>query len=109
MNIFLWFVIWILLLIMILSDNFRCNDHSGSAEVFWTLFVICTPLIGVLAYMLVRPKMTDQDKELIDQYQEQQRRFAGTPADEIGKLHELKEAAAISTEEYEAMKAKALA
>lgn len=36
MNIFLAFVIWILLLIMILSDNFRRNDHSGSAEVFWT-------------------------------------------------------------------------
>ena len=39
MIIFLAFVIWIWLLIMILSDNFRRTDHSGWAKVFWTVFV----------------------------------------------------------------------
>jgi hypothetical protein len=51
---FLW-VIWIWLLIMVLSDNFRRRDHSGWAKAGWTLFVIFLPLLGVLVYMIARP------------------------------------------------------
>ena len=51
---FLW-VIWIWLLIMVLSDNFRRRDHSGWAKAGWTLFVIFLPLLGVLVYMISRP------------------------------------------------------
>jgi hypothetical protein len=55
MLIFFAFVIWIYLLIMVLSDNFRRRDHSGWAKAGWTLFVIFLPLIGVLVYMIARP------------------------------------------------------
>ena len=55
MFIFFAFVIWISLLVMILVDNFRRTDHSGLAKAGWTLFVIFTPLIGVLVYMIARP------------------------------------------------------
>jgi hypothetical protein len=51
---FLW-VIWIWLLILVLSDNFRRRDHSGWAKAGWTLFVIFLPLLGVLVYMIARP------------------------------------------------------
>jgi phospholipase D-like protein len=51
---FLW-VIWIWLLILVLSDNFRRRDHSGWAKAFWTIFVIFLPLLGVLIYMITRP------------------------------------------------------
>jgi hypothetical protein len=59
MFIFFAFVIWIWLLIMVLSDNFRRRDHSGLAKAGWTLFVIFLPLIGVLVYMIARPPLDD--------------------------------------------------
>jgi hypothetical protein len=55
MFIFFAFVIWIWLLIMVLADNFARRDHSGWAKAGWTLFVIFTPLLGVLVYMIARP------------------------------------------------------
>ena len=55
MTIFFAYVIWIWLLILVLSDNFRRRDHSGFAKAMWTLFVIFLPLLGVLVYMISRP------------------------------------------------------
>ena len=56
MFIFFAWLIWISLLVMVLADNFRRSDHSGWAKAGWTLFVIFLPLIGVLVYMIARPK-----------------------------------------------------
>jgi hypothetical protein len=56
MFIFFAWVIWIWLLIMILADNFRRTDISGWAKAGWTLFVIFLPLLGVLVYMISRPR-----------------------------------------------------
>ena len=55
MCIFFAWVIWIWLLILVLSDNFRRRDHGGFAKAMWTLIVIFTPLLGVLVYMIARP------------------------------------------------------
>ena len=54
MFIFFAWVIWISLLVMVLADNFRRQDHSGWAKAGWTLFVIFVPLIGVLVYMIAQ-------------------------------------------------------
>src|SRR5690242_10841117 len=56
MFIFFAWVIWIYLLFLVLADNFRRSDHSGLSKAGWTLFVIFLPLLGVLVYMIVRPK-----------------------------------------------------
>ena len=56
MFIFFAWLIWISLLVMVLADNFRRSDHSGWAKAGWTLFVIFLPLLGVLIYMIARPK-----------------------------------------------------
>jgi Phospholipase_D-nuclease N-terminal len=56
MFIFFAWLIWISLLILVLVDNFRRQDHSGWAKAGWTLLVIFVPLIGVLVYMIARPK-----------------------------------------------------
>jgi hypothetical protein len=55
MFIFFACVIWVYLLILVLADNFRRPDHSGWAKAGWTVFVIFTPLLGVLVYMIARP------------------------------------------------------
>jgi hypothetical protein len=56
MLVFFAWVIFIYLLILVLADNFRRPDHSGWAKAGWTLFVIFVPLIGVLVYMIARPR-----------------------------------------------------
>lgn len=62
MFIFFAFVIWVYLLILVLADNFRRHDHSGWAKAGWTVFIIFTPLIGVLVYMIARPAA---DREMV--------------------------------------------
>ncbi len=56
MFIFFAWVIFIYLLILVLADNFRRHDHSGWAKAGWTIFVIFVPLLGVLIYMIARPR-----------------------------------------------------
>ena len=56
MFIFFAWVIFIYLLILVLADNFRRQDHSGWAKAGWTVFVIFLPLLGVLIYMIARPR-----------------------------------------------------
>lgn len=108
--IFFAWIIFIWLLIMVLADNFRRSDHSGWAKAGWTLFVIFLPVLGILVYMIARPKLTEQDKQLMAQAEAQQKRVAGySAADEIAKLQKLKDEGAISAEEFEQLKAQALA
>ena len=110
-TIFIFFalVVYVWLLIMVLADNFRRNDHSGWAKAGWTLFVIFLPLLGVVVYMTVRPKLTEQDKQLLAEAEAQQKRLAGySAADEIAKLQKLKDEGAITEEEYANLKVQVL-
>ena len=59
MFIFFAWVIYIWLIIMVLGDNFRRSDHSGGAKAGWTVLIIFAPLIGILIYMIARPKTAD--------------------------------------------------
>ena len=105
---FFWMMaIWIF--ISLFADIFRRNDLSGVAKAGWIFLLFVLPFIGALIYMIARPKMTEQDKERIEQVQEAQRRVAGySAADEIEKLTKLRDSGAISAEEFEEMKRKAM-
>ena len=104
---FFWVMaIWIF--IAIFSDIFRRNDLSGWAKAGWIFLIFIVPFLGALIYVIARPKMTAQDKEMLEQAQEAQRRVSGySPADEIAKLAELRDKGEISAEEYTDLKRKA--
>ena len=51
MIIFFFWVIWIWMLIVILSDVFRRHDVGGGKKAVWCIFIILVPFIGVLAYL----------------------------------------------------------
>jgi len=98
--------IWIF--IAIFADIFRRNDLSGFAKAGWIFLIFIVPFLGALIYVIARPKMTAQDKEMMEQAQETQRRVSGySPADEISKLAELRDKGEISAEEYTDLKRKA--
>jgi hypothetical protein len=105
---FFWFMaIWIF--ITIFADIFRRNDLSGGAKAGWIILLFILPFIGALIYVIARPKMTEQDKQIIEQAQEAQRRIEGySAADEIAKLAALRDSGKITAEEYEEMKRKAM-
>jgi type VI protein secretion system component VasK len=105
---FFWFMlIWIF--ITVFADIFRRNDIHGWAKAGWILLIFLVPFIGVLIYMIARPKMTEQDKEMMEQAQAIQARVEGySAADEIAKLVQLRDSGAISAEEFEEMKRRAM-
>jgi len=106
---FFWFM-YIWLFITIFADIFRRNDMGGWAKAGWLIFLIFIPLIGALVYMIARPKMTEQDKQMMEQAEQRQKRLAGySSADEIAKAKALKDSGAISDAEFEELKRKAMA
>ena len=105
---FFWFMaIWIF--IAVFADIFRRNDISGWVKAGWIVLIFLVPFLGAIIYLIARPKMTAQDKEIMEQAQEAQRRVEGySAADEIAKLAKLRDEGKITADEYEEMKRKAM-
>jgi len=105
---FFWMMaIWIF--ISLFADILRRSDISGLSKAGWILLLFVLPFLGALIYIIARPKMTEQDKERIEKMQEAERRVAGySAADEIEKLTKLRDSGAITAQEFEEMKRKAL-
>jgi hypothetical protein len=107
---------WIWILISIIGDLFRDHELSGVAKAVWVFFLVFLPFFGVLLYLIVRGNgMRDRTikaqvdaKKEFDSYVPQQA-HAGSTADELHKLAELKDKGALSSEEFDRAKAKLLA
>ena len=60
---FFWFMlIW--MFIAVFADIFRRRDLSGGAKAGWILLIFILPLFGILIYVIARPSVTDQDREM---------------------------------------------
>ena len=120
---FLW-VIWIWVLIMIFIDIFRSHDLSGWGKALWFLFVLFIPLIGVLCYLIVRggsmhDRSVRQARREADAFYASYGRHAapeaangggaGSTADQLAKLADLRDRGVLSQEEFDREKAKVLA
>jgi hypothetical protein len=105
---FFWFMaLWIF--ISCFMDIIRRNDMTGVSKVIWILVLFWLPLLGCLIYLIMRPKVTAQDVQLMAQAEAASKAAAGvTTADQLEKLAQLKEAGAITVPEYEALKKKAI-
>ena len=105
---FFWFMlIW--MFIGVFADIFRRNDLSGGAKAGWILLIFIVPFFGILIYLIARPKMTAQDKEMMSAMQERERRATGySAADEVAKLAKLRDEGKITAEEYEQLKQQAM-
>lgn len=113
---FLW-ILWIFLVVRIIMDVFTSDDLSGWAKAGWLVFVIALPLLGVLAYLIVRgAHMAErraraaraQDEALRAYIRDAAGTDGGGPSD-LAKLAELREKGLISEAEFQQGKAKILA
>jgi hypothetical protein len=121
--VFFCWVIWFWILIRVLADVFRRHDISGWGKAGWTLFMIVLPFLGVLVYLIAHGQ--DMGRRDVEQVQAGQRQFdeyvrsvagssaggggGGGAAAEIAQAKELLDSGAITQEEFEALKRKAVA
>jgi hypothetical protein len=115
MIIFFFFVIWIWIVITVLTDVFRRHDIGGWAKAAWVIFVVILPWLGVLIYLIAQHD--GMQERSVKQAQAQRREFddyvretaGGGSAAEVAKAKELLDSGAITQQEFETLKAKALA
>jgi uncharacterized membrane protein len=106
---FLWLMFfWVF--ISVVADIFRRDDMSGWSKAIWLFLIIVLPLLGILIYVIARPKMTAQDVRMMTQAEAAQRAASGvSTADELAKLKDLHTQGVLSDQEYENLKQKAIA
>ena len=116
MLIFFAWVIWFWILIRVLVDVFRRHDISGWGKAGWTLFMIVVPFLGVLIYLIAHGQ--DMGKRDIEQAQAQKAQFdqyvksvaaEDGGAAQIAQAKSLLDSGTITQDEYDRLKAKALA
>ncbi|MBY6062014.1 SHOCT domain-containing protein [Microbacterium esteraromaticum] len=119
---FFWYMIWafffvayLMVLFSIIGDIFRDHKLNGWFKAIWIAFLIFVPFLTALIYLIARGRgmaersaaSAQQAKDATDAYI---RQAAGkSPSDEIADAAKLLTAGTITTEEYEKLKAKALA
>ena len=95
---FFWFVV-IWMFIGVFADIFR-RDMSGWAKAGWIILIVLLPFIGVLAYLIARPRAAAPDLGY------------GLPTydatGEIARAAQLQEEGKITPAEYERLKRRAL-
>jgi ABC-type Fe3+ transport system permease subunit len=109
-------VLFIWIAITVLIDVFRRHDISGWGKAFWVIFIVLLPWIGVLVYLIANhggmTERRERDTRAAQtQFDDYVRKTAGSggSASEIAKAKELLDNGTITQQEYEALKAKALA
>jgi hypothetical protein len=108
MVVFFFWVLYIWMFVAIFADIFRRRDLSGWGKAGWTLLIFVLPIIGILVYMIARPRITEEDVYAMAGHRAPPG-HGYSSADEIVKLTELYEKGTISEAEYERLKARAVA
>ena len=101
-------VIW--MFIQVFADIFRRENLSGWGKAGWIFLIFVVPFLGILIYMIARPKNTEQDQRMLADMQATQARMTGGSAvDDIAKAQALLDKGSITQAEFDSIKAKALA
>lgn len=114
---FFLFLAWFMCLFWVFGDIFRSRDMGGGAKTLWVLVVIFLPAFGILVYLIVRGGgMAERSMQQQQEIQAAQAEYInsvagsqGSAADEIASAKSLLDSGAITQDEFEGLKAKALA
>jgi len=121
---FFWFIIsffllmaYLMVLFQILGDLFRDKDVSGGVKALWVVGLIFLPILVSLIYLVTRGHgMAERNVEALKAAQKDQEAYIrsvsgggqASASDEIARAKALLDSGAISAEEFEKLKAKAL-
>ena len=115
-----WIFIWISAIFIwfrCVFDLFSDRSLSGWGKAGWAIFLIFVPWLGALVYLIVRGRsMGERQMAAMATAQAQQEKYiksvaasAASPAEQITHAKSLLDSGAITQQEFESLKAKALA
>ncbi|ALJ19957.1 SHOCT domain-containing protein [Microbacterium sp. No. 7] len=109
------FIAYIYTIFAIISDLFRDRKLGGVAKAIWIIFLVFLPFLTALVYLIARGGgMGERASQQAQAYKDAQdayiREVAGiSPAEQIAQAKGLLESGAITQEEFDRLKSKALA
>lgn len=109
-------VIYFMMMFRIIFDIFRSDDLGGWGKAGWLVFILFLPLLAMLIYVIARGgDMMKRDISQAQQMQQAQNEYirsvAGAGADpstQIAKAKDLLDQGAITQQEFDQLKARAL-
>jgi Short C-terminal domain/Phospholipase_D-nuclease N-terminal len=111
-----FFVFYLIVLFHIIADLFRDRDLSGWWKAVWIIFLIIFPYLTSLIYLIARGRgMAERQTGEMRQAQAATDQYIQTvagrsnPAEQIASAKNLLDSGAITQEEFETLKGKALA
>jgi hypothetical protein len=114
---FFWsfvFIAYLMVLFSILSDIFRDHELNGWLKALWIIFLVFVPFLTALVYLIARGSgMAQRQSEVMSRSRADTDDYirsvaGGSPTEEIAKAKTLLDSGAISSGEYEALKARAM-
>ncbi|MGV1037175.1 MAG: SHOCT domain-containing protein [Candidatus Nanopelagicales bacterium] len=115
---FFLFLAWFMCLFWVFGDIFRSRDMGGGAKTVWVLVVIFLPAFGVLVYLIARGGgMAERSMQQQQDFQSAQAEYissvagsqGGSAAEQIASAKSLLDSGAITQDEFDVLKTKALA
>ena len=110
-----FFIAYLLILFQVVSDLFRDHELNGFFKAIWIIFLLFVPLLASLLYLITRGKGMAQRqrammKKSVSDTNAYIREVAGkSPAEQISDAKKLLDEGTITQDEYQKLKAKALA
>ena len=109
-------VIFFILLFHVIGDLFSRHDASGWKKAIWVIFIIVFPFLGLFVYYITNADgMAQRQMAAMQKAQAETDSYIksvaaqGDPSEQIAKAKALLDAGTISQEEFDQLKAKALA
>ncbi|WP_107765224.1 SHOCT domain-containing protein [Nocardioides terrigena] len=109
------FIAYLMVMFAMITDLFRDPDASGIVKAVWIIALIVAPFVTAVVYLIVRGKgMGERQLRTAEAMREQQESYIrqvssqSSPADQIAQAKALLDSQAITPEEYERLKDKAL-
>jgi ABC-type multidrug transport system fused ATPase/permease subunit len=110
-----FFVAYLIIMFQIVVDLFRDHELGGGSKVLWVIGLIFIPVLTAIVYIIARGNgMAARQRASMQRAKEDTETYikgvAGrSPAAEIAEAKALLDAGTISKEEFDRLKAKALA
>jgi len=116
---FIWFLLWafyfvayIYVVILIVTDLFRDHTLNGWFKALWIVFLVFVPFLTALVYLIARGRglaeRWNSRRGIVAEPDDYRPKASADPTGDIAKAKTLLDAGTISQGEFEALKSKAL-
>ena len=109
-------VMYFMILFSVIIDIFRRHDMGGGMKAVWIILLLFIPFLSLIIYVIIYGQAMGQRRAAaMEQSLEDQQQYirsvakSASPAEQIAEAQRLLDAGSITREEFDRLKAKALA